>query len=116
MSALRAGQLNRRVTLQRPSNAQDSFGAVQSTWIDVATVWADIQPLSGRELENARRMASEISHQITLRYQTLFTDTRAVAAYRARYKGRVFNLHAALNEDEANVLITLLASEGVNDG
>jgi len=79
-------------------------------------VWADIQPLSGRELENARRMASEISHQITLRYQTLFTDTRAVATYRARYKGRVFNLHAALNEDEANVLITLLASEGLNDG
>jgi len=39
-----------------------------------------------------------------------------VAAYRARYKGRVFNLHAALNEDEANVLITLLASEGLNDG
>ena len=75
MSALRAGQLNRRITLQRPSNAQDNFGAVQSTWIDVATVWADIQPLSGRELENARRMASEISHQITLRYQTLFTDT-----------------------------------------
>ena len=108
--------MNRRITLQRPSNAQDSFGAVQSIWIDVATVWADIQPLSGRELENARRMASEVSHQITLRYQTLFTDTRTVAAYRARYKGRVFNLHAALNEDEANVLITLLASEGLNDG
>ena len=116
MSALRAGQLNRRITLQRRGSAQDSFGGVQATWIDVATVWADIQPLSGRELENARRMASEVSHQITLRYQTLLTDTRAVAAYRARYKGRVFNLHAALNEDEANVLITLLASEGLNDG
>ena len=72
MSALRAGQLNRRITLQRPSSAQDSFGAVQSTWIDVATVWADIQPLSGRELENARRMASEVS-------QANRTPTRFIA-------------------------------------
>ena len=116
MSSIGAGQLKQRITLQRPGTAQDSFGGLQSTWIDVASLWADIQPLSGRELENARRMANEISHRITLRYQTLFTDTRAVAAYRARYKGRVFNLHAALNEDEANVLITLLASEGLNDG
>ena len=116
MSSLRAGQLNRRITVQQQSSAQDSYGAPVRTWTDVATVWADIQPLSGRELESAQRMASEVSHQITVRYQAPFTDTRAVAAYRVRYKGRVFNLHAALNEDEANVLITLLASEGLNDG
>ena len=116
MSSVRAGQLNRRITVQQQNSAQDIYGAPVRTWADVATVWADIQPLTGRELESAQRMASEVSHQITVRYQAPFTDTRAVAAYRARYKGRVFNLHAALNEDEANVLITLLASEGLNDG
>ncbi|MEI8326290.1 MAG: restriction endonuclease, partial [Betaproteobacteria bacterium] len=29
--------------MQRPSNAQDSFGAVQSIWIDVATVLAELR-------------------------------------------------------------------------
>lgn len=116
MSSLRAGQLNRRITLQRQSSVQDSFGGPVRTWINVTTVWADIQPLSGRELESAQRMASEISHQITVRYQVSLTDTRVVSGYRALYKSRIFNIHAGLNEDESNVLITLLASEGLDDG
>ena len=116
MSSLRAGQLNRRITLQRQSNVQDSYGGPVRTWLNVATIWADIQPLTGRELESAQRMASEISHQITVRYQASLTDTRVVSGYRALYKARIFNIHAALNEDESKVLVTLLASEGLDDG
>ena len=116
MSSIRAGQLNRRITLQRQSNVQDSYGGPVRTWLNVATIWADIQPLTGRELESAQRMASEVSHQIVVRYQAIFADTRQVAGYRALYRSRIFNIHAALNEDESNVLVTLLASEGLDDG
>jgi len=116
MSSLRAGQMNRRITLQRPSTAQDTCGGPVRTWTDLGTFWAEIQPLSGRELESAQRMASEVSHQIVVRYQAIFADTRQVAGYRAVYRSRIFNIHAALNEDESNVLITLLASEGLDDG
>ena len=116
MSSLRAGQLNRRITLQRQSNAQDSYGGPVRTWLNVATIWADIQPLTGRELESAQRMASEVSHQIVVRYQAIFADTRQVAGYRALYRSRIFNIHAALNDEERNVLVTLLASEGLDDG
>jgi hypothetical protein len=35
---------------------------------------------------------------------------------RVLFKGRVFAIHGALNEDEANVAVILLASEGVRDG
>jgi head-tail adaptor len=59
-------------------------------------------------------MASEISHQITARYQESLADTRVVSGYRALYKARIFNIHAAMNEDESNVLIMLLASEGLD--
>jgi len=108
--------MNRRIILQRPSTAQDTYGGPVRTWTDLGTFWAEIQPLSGRELESAQRMASEVSHQIVVRYQAIFADTRQVAGYRAVYRSRIFNIHAALNEDESNVLITLLASEGLDDG
>jgi len=108
--------MNRRIALQRPSTAQDTYGGPVRTWTDLGTFWAEIQPLSGRELESAQRMASEVSHQIVVRYQAIFADTRQVAGYRAVYRSRIFNIHAALNEDESNVLITLLASEGLDDG
>lgn len=116
MTSVRAGQLSRRLRIQSRSTAQDTFGQAQLIWADVATVWADIQPLTGRELESAQRMASEVSHQITVRFAPIFADTRVVAGYRAVYKGRVFNIHACMNEDERNTVVTLLASEGLNDG
>ncbi len=116
MTAVRAGQLARRLRIQTRASTQDTFGGQQWIWTDLITIWADIQPLSGRELESAQHMASEISHQITVRYQPIFADTRVVAGYRALYKGRIFNIHASMNEDEKNAVITLLASEGLDDG
>ena len=114
MSVLSAGQLNCRVIVKRPSNELDAYGSVVPEWVEVMTVWAGIQPLTGRELVSARQLASEVSHQLTVRYQPLLADIKQVVGYRACYKGRVFNLHAVLNEDESNVLLTLLASEGLD--
>ncbi|MGV1045362.1 phage head closure protein [Limnohabitans sp.] len=116
MTAIRAGQLTRRIRIQQRSVVQDSFGEALAQWADLITVWAEIQPLSGRELEVAQRISSEVTHEIVVRFQPMFADTRAVAAYRAVYKGRIFDLHASLNEDERNIRITLLASEGLNEG
>ena len=51
-----------------------------------------------------------------MRYQPLLADPKVVAGYRALYKGRIFNIHASMNEDERNTVLTLLASEGMDDG
>lgn len=116
MSGLRAGVLNRRIRIQTPSAMLDAFGIPVPGWADLLTVWGAIEPLTGRELFNAQQVASEVTHRITLRFNALLADTRLVATYRALYAGRAFNLHAVLNEDEANVSMVLLASEGLNDG
>ena len=116
MNALAAGRLNRRISLQRLISAQDSYGGPVESWVDIATVWASIEPLSGRELETAQRMASEVTHQVLLRHQPIFNDTREVAAMRVLYGKRIFNIHAALNPDEQNAVTMLLASEGMNHG
>ncbi|MFM7010836.1 MAG: phage head closure protein [Betaproteobacteria bacterium] len=113
MTVINASQLTKRIKLQRQSTSQDSFGGPVRTWLDVATIWAEIRPVDGREQKRLQRIASEVSHQITVRFQARLTDTRVVSAYRALYKARIFNIHAVLNEDESNVLITLLASEGL---
>lgn len=115
MTAIRAGQLHRRVTLQKRNPAQDTFGAQKLEWIEACTLWADVQPLSGTKLENAQRVASDVSHSITIRYQKRFTDTREVSNYRGLYNGRIFNILGCYNPDESNVLITLVAQEGLSE-
>ncbi|NBT83236.1 MAG: head-tail adaptor protein [Betaproteobacteria bacterium] len=67
MSVISAGQLNRRVLIQQPTTVKDALGAPTQVWADVAAVWADIAPISGREARIADRIASEVSHQITVR-------------------------------------------------
>lgn len=114
--AIRAGILRRRLTVQQRTTAQDSSGGQLTTWSDVATVWGDIQPLTGRELVTAQAVSTEVSHQITIRWQPAFASPKSVAAMRVSYAGRLFNIHAAINEDERNRTLTLMASEGTNDG
>lgn len=113
---MRSGALRKRILLQKRDVTTDSYGGQVSTWSDVATVWGEITPLSGRELFAAQAVQSEVSHQITLRYRPELDIPAVVVAMRAVYNGRNFNIHASLNEDERNRQITLMASEGLNDG
>jgi SPP1 family predicted phage head-tail adaptor len=116
MTAISAGQLNRRIQIQIPTVTKDSLGAPVQAWAHLATLWSDIQPISGREARIADRVAAEVTHQITVRYQPAFDDPKNVAQMRVLYRGRVFSIYGALNDDEANVAVILLATEGLRDG
>lgn len=107
----RAGDLRRRVKLQRRSTKLDSFGQRQESWSDVADVWADINPLSGRELEAAQAVVSATTHEITIRWRPDVTS-----AHRIVYRGRLFNILSALDENTQRRLLVLSCSEGLSDG
>ena len=108
---LSAGTLRKRITLQQQSPSVDTYGQQVSSWTDVATVWASIEPSVGRELMAAQAVSLEQPTTITIRWQPLFASPKAVAAMRVVYNGRIFNLHSVENEAERNVLLTLVASE-----
>lgn len=114
--SIRAGTLRRRITIQQRSVTKDTFGGQSTSWSDLATVWAEITPLSARELLTAQAVNAEVTHSITVRYQAMFANPKTVAGYRAFYAGRYFNIHGSMNQDERNRVIVLSASEGLNDG
>lgn len=64
-----AGRLKKRVTIQRPRNDTDAAGDTASEWIDVACVWAAVEPLSGREWFAAQQHQSSVTHRVTIRYR-----------------------------------------------
>lgn len=114
--ALSAGTLRKRITLQQQSTSVDTYGQQIATWTDVATVWASVEPSVGRELMAAQAVSLDQPTTITIRWQPAFASPKAVAAMRVVYNGRIFNIHSVENEDERNRMLTLLASEGLNDG
>lgn len=116
---MRAGDLRRKILLQLRTVTQDTFGQQQIAWTDVLTnVPADIQSLSGRELEAARAINAEVTHEIVIRWHPLLADPIKVAAMRVIYVAndvtRYFNVLASMNVDERNRQITLMAAEGLN--
>ena len=117
---MRAGDLRRRVLLQKRIVTQDTFGQQVTNWIDfLSGVPSDIQPLSGRELIAAQAVNAEVTHQIVVRYHPLLVDPIQNAALRIVYAPaagvlRYFNVQSATNVDERNKQITFLAIEGLN--
>ena len=118
---MRAGDLRRRILIQSPSTGQDAYGEPLTVWTNVfaagdGKIYAEIVPLSGRELFAAQAVQSETSHKITARYRVEFANPKTVAGMRAVYNGRLFNISGAINAYDRNRTVELLATEGLNNG
>lgn len=66
---MNAGKLNRRCTLQRPSEATDELGQPIPGWTDVATVWGDVRLRSGLESVKAGAVVSTVQASVRIRYR-----------------------------------------------
>ena len=71
---MRAGKLRHRITLQRLVKGRNDFGEVVESWTDLAQLWAEVKPVSGKETFVAKQFAAETSHEVWLRYRD---DVRA---------------------------------------
>ena len=63
------GKLNRRIILQRQDVSRDVVGQAKPVWTDIATVWAAVLPLRGREYFESAKVNSEITVRVVIRYR-----------------------------------------------
>ena len=66
---MRAGRLDRRVTIQARTLTRNAYGEQVETWADVATVWGEKNDLKGREFLAARQLSADITTRFRLRYR-----------------------------------------------
>ena len=103
------GKLRHRVPLQKQINAPNDYGATVTKWRDIATVWAEIKPLSGREYFSAQQVQSEVTTQIWLRYLGGIMPTM-----RVKFGKRTLEIVSVLNTQERNVSLQLMCKEVIN--
>ncbi len=106
--AVKAGRLRHRVTLQSAADTADGGGGFTTTWSDVATVWAAIEPLKSRERLFAQQLENPVTHRVTIRYRAGVT-----AKMRLEFGARVFNIRGVINAGERDRTLELLCEEGV---
>jgi SPP1 family predicted phage head-tail adaptor len=114
--SLSAGKLNRRITLQRRTKAQDSTGQEVDEWTDVVRVWAWVKTQSGM---SATRQSSVVdgvamslnSYSFRVRYRPGVTDDMRVA-----YQGVFFDIKQVRHDIAGHIWTDIVCEQGGNDG
>lgn len=113
---MRIGPLRHRVTLQSPGETQSATGAMTKTWTNVATVWAQLTPNSGRAFFEAQQEQSEISIRVIIRYSSVVKavdNTWRVQIDQSPL--RYLNIDSVTNFQERDRMLSLDCSEGEKD-
>lgn len=105
---MRAGELRHKVKLQEYTILQNTYGEATKVWTTYATVWARIQPLKGNEALLAQQIKAELSHRLTIRY-----NSSVKAKHRVKFNERIFDVNSVRNLDERNVEQELMVKEAV---
>lgn len=111
---MRAGKLRHRVTIQQRTAASPTnypSGEKDASWTTYLTVWASVEPLSGRELFAAQQVTSDVNVRIRMRYRDGVT-----AKMRVSFNSKIYDIVAVINREERNVELELLCTEGASHG
>ena len=100
---MNAGQLDQRVTVERLQQGQDELGQPVTTWTALYTIWAAVEPLTGREYIAATAAVSEVTTRICLRYRPGITP-----ADRVNHEGRVYGITSVIDYRSANRELVLM--------
>lgn len=108
-----AGELTKRVAYQEKTQDDDSFGqSLKLDWVTRWRAWARVRELAGRELEIARQLVAEATHEIKLRGPRVIATTA-----RFEWRDRAGNVHhgevatSAKDVQENQAELTLIVIE-----
>ena len=82
-------QLTERITIKVLSTTKQPNGEVTEQWSDLATVWADAIPLSGKENYSSDQNAPSQSYRFLIRHRTDIDTTNKIV-----WAGKEFDIHS----------------------
>ena len=103
---MKIGSLRHRVTIESQTTTQDAYGGEVITWSEVATVWAAVEPLSGREFMDGRRQEAEINTRIRIRYRS-----GLLPGMRVTWGDHTYDIEAVIERESRRREIWLMCRE-----
>ena len=105
---MRTGNLRHRITIQQKMTTTDSEGIPIETWTDFATVWAAVEPTTGKEFWEAQAINQENTVRFRIRYLNGIRPYMQVI-----YKGRTFRITAIMDAKERHREMQIMGLEVV---
>lgn len=102
----RPGDMRHRVAIRRMERTPDGGGGYTERWVDVDTVWAQVEPLQGREQIVAMQTGMQSPHRFTIGHRRDVTGANELL-----YEGRRFDIQSVVDTDGAGRELVILAVE-----
>lgn len=94
-----AGKLRHRVTIEQRAAGQDAAGQPATTWVPVATVWANVRHQNGLEAIKAGADTSLVKASIRIRHRSGLN-----AGMRVVFEGAAYDIKALLPDGRRQYL------------
>lgn len=104
----RPGELRERVTIRRTTQAADAYGALVATDTDVATVWALVRPMTGRERSASQQTEAVAMYLVVMRYRDDLRDDDVLV-----WRGYTFNIRFIKDRGPRAMYLEIEAERGV---
>ncbi len=110
---MRAGNLRQRVAIQNYTETRDAMGHPIQSYSTVATVYAAVEPIKGREFFAAEQVQSDTDVRIRMRYRDDITiDTRS----RVTHETHTYDVMNVIHVSERHRELHLMCKERHQDG
>ena len=104
------GELDRRITfIKTDAEVENDFGELENTEEELATVWAKVLEIKGRERYKNNKINAELDYEIICRYRADIDQTMEI-----EYKGRKLEILSVVELGRRKYL-EIIASEKVSD-
>ncbi len=107
---MKLGKMRYRITIENPMNEIDGDGFNQETYIEFATIWADITPVSSKEYFGSNQTLEEATGKIYIRHMAGINTLM-----RIRCGSRLFDIISVLSDDRLG-MTTIIAREVYTNG
>ncbi|MEM7619807.1 MAG: phage head closure protein [Pseudomonadota bacterium] len=103
---MNVGQLRRRLDIEQLNRVSDGAGGYATSWVNVDTVWAKVEPKIGRERLIAEQVSSRTNYDIVIRYRSDIT-----AEMRFRDGTQVFHILSFFDENDQKSYLKCICEE-----
>ncbi len=100
--------LRHKIIVEKPVRLSDGAGGYSITWQPHCILWAAVSNNSGKESYVAGKNTPIYSHVFRIRYTADISEEM-----RIHFDERVFNIRALINVNQDNVILDVVAEEGV---
>lgn len=104
------GRTNKRVTFCRFKEEENEMHQTKQVLKKIRTVWASVEPKSGRENIVAEKEHPELTYIITTRYMKDITPDMFI-----QFRERLFNIKSIRNIRENNEMLEISCTEKIDE-